>query len=440
MGSQAGLAAVVDIIRSTRDDNAVVVSAMAGTTAKLLRLIDNALAGKAVALARSIKQIKKQHIDTARSQIHDVSELQKVELYIHERLDRLQIFLSAIRTADELAPDLADRVLAVGERLSSRLLVGILHTAGIAAEQVDLETSIPSGYSLADQRFYLTAEKNFARIFRKIIKQKKVPVATGYFGRVPGGMLASVGRGYSDFCAALIAAGLQAERLEIWTDVSGIMTADPRTVSHAKIIDHISFEAAAELAHFGAKVIHPQSIHPATRAGIPVWIKNTFRAADRGTEVTAIVKKLKNPVTAITSKKGITIVNIASYRMLMQYGYLARLFEIFARHKISIDVVSTSEVSVSVAIEDIKHVSKITAELKQFSKVCIKKNKAIVCLVGMGIKHMKGIAGEIFTTLGRAGISVDQISQGASELNVTFIVNEKDADKAVLALHTKFFT
>lgn len=439
MGSVESIRAVAAIIRKQKDTTAVVVSAMTGVTNQLLESGKLAAADKPKEFRKILIAIETRHFETIDALITDANVVDETKRYVTKTLANLAVFLDALLGCEKIAPDAHDAILAVGEQLSARLLAGYLTSLGTPSEQVDLARAIPAKFKIADGKFYVATEKLFGTLFKKVFAKKKIPVGTGYFGRVPGGMLAAVGRGYSDFCGALVAAGLKADKFEIWTDVSGVLTADPRKVKKASIIDTISFEAAAELAHFGAKVIHPQSIHPATRADIPVWIKNTFEPHARGTEIIREVKNPKNLMTSVTAKKGITIVNIASYRMLMQYGFLAKIFEVFARHKTSIDVVSTSEVSVSVTIEDTSKLDAIVKELKPISKITISPQKAIVCLVGLGMKSKKGLAGEVFATLGKAGVSVDQISQGASEINITFVVDEDKADTAVAILHKKFF-
>lgn len=439
MGSVESLNDVVKIVKSFHGKQVIVVSAMSGVTDTLLAATNAALAGKRSKVKKTLAAMLARHSDAASKSISDKKILADTNAYFERTIAGLSGFLKAIQELGELSIRSKNTIMAVGERLSARMLAGVLSDAGHPSEQLDLEKAIPQKFKKADHDFYVATEKIFDKKVKKITSRKKTPVATGYFGWVPGGMLDSVGRGYSDYCAALIAAGTKADGLEIWTDVSGILTADPRKIKKAKIINKISSEAAAELAHFGAKVIHPQSIHPAIRAKVPVWIKNTFRPRDRGT---AIFHEVKNPaqiMTSVTNKKGVTVVNIASFRMLMQYGFLAKIFNVFAKYETPIDVVSTSEVSVSVTVEDNSRLNEIIQELSPVSKISIQAKKAIVCLVGMGIYKRRGVAGEVFATLGRAGISIDQISQGASEINITFVVDEKDADKAVAVLHKKFF-
>lgn len=439
MGSVGSLRDVVKIVKSFSGKQVVVVSAMSGVTDTLLAATHAALAGKRSRVKKILAEMLARHIETTKKMTSDPKIQRETNLYFEKTIAGLSGFLKAIEELGELSVRSRNTIMAVGERLSARMLAGILTDAGHPAEQLDLEKAVPAKFKKADHDFYIATEKIFAQKVKKILTKKATPIATGYFGWVPGGMLDSVGRGYSDYCAALIAAGAKADGLEIWTDVSGILTADPRKIKKAKIISEISSEAAAELAHFGAKVIHPQSIHPAIRAKVPVWIKNTFRPKDRGTAILHEIKKPPRIMTSVTSKKGVTVVNIASFRMLMQYGFLAKIFNLFAKYETAIDVVSTSEVSVSVTVEDASQLKEITKELSPVAKISIQPKKAIVCLVGMGIYKRRGVAGEVFATLGQAGISIDQISQGASEINITFVVDEKDADKAVAVLHKKFF-
>lgn len=439
MGSIESLRDVIKIVKAFRSDQVVVVSAMSGITNTLLEATDAAIAGKRRKVKEIILNLLNCHIEIVEKMMKSEKVKKETINYFEKVLNTLSGFLKAIEELGELSIKSRNTIMAVGERLSARMLAGLLEDCGHPAEQLDLEKAVNPKFKKADHDFYIATEKIFAQKVKKVLAKKKTPVVTGYFGWVPGGMLDSVGRGYSDYCAALIAAGAKAESLEIWTDVSGILTADPRKIPNTQILDEISSEAAAELAHFGAKVIHPQSIHPAIRAGVPVWIKNTFRPQDRGTAILHEIKNPKHVIASITSKKSVTSVSIASFRMLLQYGFLAKIFNVFAKYEISIDVVSTSEVSVSVTIEDDSKLKEIIKELKPVAKITVHPKKAIVCLVGSGIYKRKGVAGEIFTALGKADISIDQISQGASEINITLIVDEKDADKAVAVLHKKFF-
>lgn len=440
LGSLTGLTKTLKIIQQNKEEKVVVVSAFSGVTNELIQATKLAVAGKRTAVKKILDEILARHFSVSEKIIAAPQLRQEVQNYCGLQIKGLSGFLKAIGEIGELSQKSRDTILAVGEKLSSFLLAGILTANSRPAIQVNLEKIIPPQFCLADRNFYLATEKIFARKLRKILQKKLTPIVTGYFGKVPGGMLENVGRGYSDFCASLVAVALKAKRLEIWTDVSGIYTADPNKIKKARVIPEILGATAAELAHFGAKVLHPQSINPAIRAQIPVQILNTFDSKAKGT---VILKKLsksapKKFFTAITAKKGVTIVNIISSRMLLQHGYLAQIFAIFAKHEVPIDVVSTSEISVSVVIEKIASLKKIESELRQFAKVQSIYQKAIICLLSSGTKNQAGVAGKIFTLLGKTGISLEQISQGASEINITFVVAENDADRAVQILHKNF--
>jgi len=439
MGSVESISAVAEIIKKTRDEKVVVVSAMSGVTNQLIEIMQAAEKGQQQKISKLVAGILARHEETATELIADAKELTAANKYFSETLKKLEKFSWACATISEISNQSRDLILSVGERLSARLLAGVLAGNGTPAAQVDLKRVIPKNFKKADSEFYLAAEKNFAEAYKKVLKKKAIPVGTGYFGDVPGGMLESIGRGYSDFSAALAAAGLRADRLEIWTDVSGILSADPRKVKKAQILEQISFEAAAELAHFGAKVIHPQCIHPAVRAKIPVWIKNTFAPKDRGTEILAKPKKTKQILSSLTAKKEITVVNIVSLRMLTQHDFLAEVFATFAENETPIDLVSTSEVSVSVAIDNPKNLKQIEKALTGISKISVTKNRAIVCAVGLGMHGKIGVSAEIFSALAKAGINIEQISQGASEINISCIIAERDVDTAIATLHAKFF-
>lgn len=441
VGSIAGLTAIHKIIQTSKTPQVVVVSALSGVTNELIAATELAIQGQRTKVKEKLATILAKHLAMSAQIISQDQIRAEVENYCHRIIKGLSGFLKAVGEIGELSKKSQDTILAVGEELSSKLIAGFLTAKGQKALQVDLAKAIPPQFLIANHAFYLASEKIFARRIKTVLKKGAVPIVTGYFGKIPGGMLETVGRGYSDFCASLAAAGLKAQSLKIWTDVAGIYTADPHKIKNARVIPKILNETAAELAHFGAKVLHPQSISPAIRANIPVQILNTFSPKSPGTMILNKLPKNahKDFFTAITAKKGVTIINILSYRMLLQHGFLAGIFKIFEKYATPIDVVSTSEVSVSVVIEKTQHLKEIIAELKPFAKVQYAPQKAIICLLSSGMKNQAGIAGKIFSLLGQARISVEQISQGASEINLTFVTAERDADRAVKLLHTKLF-
>jgi aspartate kinase len=260
----------------------------------------------------------------------------------------------------------------------------------------------------------------------------------GFIGATRNGVTTTIGRGGSDFSAAIVGAGLNAEAIEIWTDVDGMMTTDPNLCPDAHRIRVISFDEAAELAYFGAKVLHPATVLPAIQKNIPVYILNSRNAACEGTKITTRAPHCKNIFKAIAAKKRITIVNVAAPRMLLAHGFLKAIFEAFDRHKVAVDVVSTSEVSVSLTVDSNEAIPALAADLAKLADVKYEGRKAIVCLVGENLRETPGVAARVFGEL--SDLKVRMISQGASEINLTFVVEEEDVPGVVRRLHSAFFS
>jgi aspartate kinase len=259
----------------------------------------------------------------------------------------------------------------------------------------------------------------------------------GFIGANRAGITTTIGRGGSDFSAAIFGAGLNAERIEIWTDVDGMMTTDPRITPEARRIKVISFDEAAELAYFGAKVLHPATVLPAVQQNIPVYVLNSMNPTCEGTKITARAPRCTNIFKAIALKKKITLVEIAAPRRLLVHGYLKSIFEAFDQHDVAVDVVSTSEVSVSVTAETNEAIPALAADLAKLADVKYEGRKAIVCLVGENLRDTPGIAAKVFGIL--EDVKIRMISQGASEINLTFVIEEDDAAEVVRRLHRAFF-
>jgi aspartate kinase len=265
----------------------------------------------------------------------------------------------------------------------------------------------------------------------------KIPVMGGFIGATATGITTTLGRGGSDYTAALVGGGLHVGAIEIWTDVNGIMTTDPRICADALRVKTISFEEAAELAHFGAKVLHPATIIPAVQKSIPVWVLNSRNAANEGTKITALAPPCASPFKSIAAKKKLTIIDIVASRMLMSHGYLKAVFDVFDRFECPIDMVSTSEVSLSLTVESSARLREICTELGKIASVKLEGNKALICMVGEDIRGQNGISGRVFSAIRH--INVRMISQGASEINMSFMIEESDVNEAVRALHAEFF-
>jgi aspartate kinase len=263
-------------------------------------------------------------------------------------------------------------------------------------------------------------------------------VMGGFIGATVEGVTTTLGRGGSDYTAALVGGGMHAGAIEIWTDVNGIMTTDPRICPDALRVKTISFEEAAELAYFGAKVLHPATILPAVQKSIPVWVLNSRNAANEGTKITAMADKCASPFKSIAAKKRLTIVDVVASRMLMSHGYLKAVFDVFDKYKCAIDMVSTSEVSISLTVDSNQQLPEICSDLSKIADVKMEGNKALVCLVGEDIRGHNGIAGQVFSAISH--VNVRMISQGASEINMSFMIDEEDVEEAIRSLHKHFFT
>ena len=262
----------------------------------------------------------------------------------------------------------------------------------------------------------------------------------GFIGATATGVATTLGRGGSDFTAALLGAALDAERVEIWTDVDGLMTADPRIVPSARTLPAASYEEAAELATFGARILHPATALPLARAGIPIVILNSTHPERSGTTIgpqAELEPMGDSPIRSISWKQGITVVNIRAPRMLGTYGFLRALFEVFERHETVVDVLASGEVSISITIEDRSRLDQIVRDLAELGEVWIEERRAIIAIVGVGLRHTPGLAGRVFNAVWPANVEI--ISQGASAINMTFVVREEDGPDVVRRLHQEFF-
>jgi aspartate kinase len=362
----------------------------------------------------------------------------RFENHLSNSIESLKGLLTSAAVVRHRWPALQDAIVAHGELLSSYLLAEVLHSRGMAARFVDARICIitddefGSATPLAD----ITSQRT-CNLLSPIIDQGEIPVLGGFIASSSDGPTTTLGRGGSDYSAAIVGAALGAREIQIWTDVCGVLTADPRIVKSARTIPRLSYEEAAELAYFGAKVLHPKTIQPAVQQRIPVRICNSHIPEDAGTIVVAEPGASGGTVKAIAHKTGVTTVQISSARMLGAYGFLRAIFEIFDRHKTVVDVVTTSEVSVSLSLDSARGLEAIVRDLSEIGEVTIERERAIICVVGEGVRATPGIAAKVFSTLSKINISL--ISQGASRINVTFAVDEAEASRAVNLLHTALF-
>jgi aspartate kinase len=416
----------------------VVVSALAKVTDQLLRAAAAASEGdRAGALAIS-SRLRARHRDTAAALIENSADSAEVLNFIDQKFDSLDEVLRGLAAILELTPRISDLIVSYGERVSSRIVAAAFRERGIDAVHVDAREIVVTD-SQFQKAIPLTAviEKRAQEKLLPLTSQAKVPVMGGFIASNEAGITTTLGRGGSDFTGALIGGALSAQAIEIWTDVDGIMTADPRVCTDALRVKVISFEEAAELAYFGAKVLHPATILPAVKKNIPVLVLNSRNAACEGTRITSLAPHCKSPFKSIAVKKKLSIIDVVASRMLMTHGYLSEIFAIFDKHQCAVDMVSTSEVSVSLTVDSNEKLPAIAADLSRHADVKYEGRKALVCMVGEDIRGQNGMAAQVFNAIRH--INVRMISQGASEINMSFMIEEDDADEAVRSLHAAFF-
>jgi aspartate kinase len=420
-----------------------VVSAMSstvkseGTTNLLLTAADWALQG--AAFKEPLAIIERNHLAAVDKAVRDAALKEECAAFVRDELTRLRSFLEAIEVIREMSPRSQDNLLATGERLSARLLTAVLKDRGAKAVYVDLTQIVPADEKEVDPAFFRRLQKRLAGRCKP--KEGEVPVVTGFFGMVPGGLLKAVGRGYTDFTTALIAAGLgseQADEMQVWKEVDGIFTADPRKVPAAMVLGRISPAEASELTYFGSEVLHPFTMERVVSANVPIRIKNTFNPDAPGTVISPQGEQRPHPITAVTAKRGITVLTVHSNRMFNAYGFLSRVFGALERHGVVVDLVSTSEVSISCTVEHIEDAERAKSDLEKVGQVYLTPGRAILAMVGEGMKYALGTAGKMFSTLGAAGVNIEMISQGASEINISCVVKEDDAEKGLKAIHKSF--
>lgn len=440
LGKADRMKSVAEIVKESIKNDRVVLalSAMSsyvkseGTTSRLLEAADAAV--NKGDFFRIIDHLEEHHVSTVKELMNGKIREQIID-EVKVELHTLKSFLEAISVIGEMSPRSQDVIIGTGEKLSACIFAGLLNSMGIDAEYVDLATIIEKPFQETNHEFYTYTQSRLKTVIEAC--GHKIPVLTGYFGFVPNGIIQSIGRGYTDLTAALAAAAIDARELQIWKEVDGVFSADPRKVEDAKVLPSITPEEAAELTYYGSEVIHPFTMEQVIKANIPIRIKNTFKPHLPGTIIDPNVSASahEKPATAVTVKRNITVININSDRMLMAYGFMAKVFNILAKYGIIIDLISTSEVNISMTVENIEKLNKAIAELEDLGKVSVNKNMAILSLVGRGQKQSVGLAGKMFSVLGSEKINIEMISQGASEINISCVIKDHQADLALKAIH-----
>ena len=430
VGSAANLARVHEIVAAQSESNGhpvVVTSAHGGVTDELLRQAHQAARGR-----YSLRKLRRRHKELLGEIGVDF------DAEVAPLLAELGDLLRGLSLVRELTPRSLDLVASFGERMAVRGIAAFLRTHGLPAEAVDAyDLGLRTDSTFLAGNPDLDSLPAVGKALRKM--RKSIPVVTGFIAKNTDGDVTTLGRSGSDFTATLLGAAVGAEEVQIWTDVDGVMTADPRLVPNAKSIPVLSIAEASELAYYGARVIHPATMLPAIEAQIPVRVLNTSAPSHPGTVILGEVPASKKIVKSVAYKRGITLINVESKRMLMQPGFMARIFEIFSRYDMSVDLVATSEVTVSVTIDSDGNLDKVVNELSQFSDVTVEREMAQVSVVGEGIRDRVGIAAEVFEALKKSRAPVRLISHGGTKINISFLIEEALVRRAVRSLHRTFF-
>ena len=405
----------------------VVVSALSGVTDELIGAAKNALGGEVEAPFRAIRV---RHLEM-------LEELELPMTLVTGELVRLHELLSGISLVKELTPRTLDFVMSFGEQMSSKIMAAVLRKMGGQAEATasyDLGFRTDSGFGNAR----VLKNETYEAIQKSLAGRKGITVTTGFIGKNHKGEITTIGRSGSDYTAAIFGAALGAEEIQIWKDVDGVMTADPSFIPQARLLDRMSFAEAGELAYYGAEVLHPATIAPAVERDIPVRVLNTTKKAAPGT---VIVKGpcLEPPVKSVVYKENLHLIDVFTPRMLSEHGFMARVFNALEKHRVVVDMIATSEVSLSMTSDSASGLEAAVDEISEFAEVEVRAKMAIICLVGEGMRGQKGFAARVFGAVSDAGVNVRMISQGAREINIAFVVEERDIPTAVRALHKAFF-
>jgi len=438
VGDVAAFERVLHIVSTQLDRHpVVVVSAMTKVTDALLGAFEIAKKGDADAGFSSLETHFGRHADVAR---HFIPKESLNAFDAELRFAREELSDLLVRVARRSLPlaMLKDAVQSYGEQLSSRLLCEVLKAKGIAARQVDSRRLIVTDDEYGAATPIVDETNELARLeLEPLIAAGEVPIMGGFIAGNRAGETTTLGRGGSDYSAAIVAAALNASELQIWTDVTGVMTCDPRICGEARTIPVLSYEEAAELAYFGAKVLHPKTIKPAVDNAIPVRVCNTFEPNETGTMVLADSPEAENKIKSIAHKKNITILRISSARMLGSYGFMSAVFQVFERFRTVIDVISTSEVSIALTLDNTAELEKIVAALEQLGDVEVEPGYAVICVVGEGLRASTGLASTVFSTINDVNVAL--ISHGASSVNLTFVVKEELVADVIKRLHRELF-
>jgi aspartate kinase len=441
VGDAQRVANAIDIVAERKDRKPiVVVSALAGVTNDLVAASEAARECNIDRVNEIIAAVRQRHEDVAMRLVQ-----QKFDFFesfikqLDKQIDQIHTILRGIALLGEITPRARDKVMAIGEKLSSVLFAYSMMMRALPGEHIDSEEVVITDSRFGEANPLMEETREAARrVLLPLIERNLIPVMGGFIGRTGDGATTTLGRGGSDYSAAIIGAAVGVEEIQIWTDVDGMMTSDPRLIPSARMIDRISYFEAAELAWFGAKVLHPRTIAPAVAQRIPVRVLNTLNVSSPGTLITeeGETRDAAGP-RAVAVKRGITVVHMTSNKMLGAHGFLARLFDVFEQLEMSVDLITTSEVSVSVTIDEKDRLPQLIERLAPVADVEVRENQCIVAIVGRNLMRDSIVGSRVFEAM--RGIPMSMFSLGTSGLNLSIVVDEADADRSVRAIHSALF-
>lgn len=440
VGDADRVANAIEIVSARQERQPiVVVSALAGVTNDLVAASEAARSCDIDRVNAIVAKLRQRHEDVAMRLVQ-----QKFDFFesfikqLDKQIEQVHTILKGIALLGEITPRARDKVTAIGEKLSSVLFAYSMMMRAVPGEHVDSEEVLITDDRFGDAAPLMDETRAAARrVLLPLLERKLIPVMGGFIGSTREGATTTLGRGGSDYSAAIVGAAVGAEEIQIWTDVDGMMTCDPRLIPGAKVIGRISYTEAAELAWFGAKVLHPKTIAPAVAQKIPVRVLNTHNVASAGTLISEAGDADDHGPRAIAVKRNISVVHMTSSKMLGAHGFLARLFAVFEDLEISVDLITTSEVSVSVTIDERHNLDKLVEALKPIAEVQIIDSQCIVAIVGRDLMKDAEVGARVFHSL--RGVPLSMFSLGTSGLNLSIVVDDKHADAAVRAAHHALF-
>ena len=443
---------VVEIIRSAYEESdvVVVVSAMRGVTNKLLQAASESEAGNESAVAETFEQLRRQHAAATGALIRSQEERERIGLKMDELFDEGDRLCRGTMLLRELTLRARDAISSLGERLSVPLVAAALEERGLASEAIEATELVvtDSSHGAADPWLDLTRDRCAARLL-PLLKEGTIPVVTGFIGATPDGVLTTLGRGGSDYSATILGSVLGADEVVIWTDVDGLLTTDPRLVPDARTLFEVSYREAAELAYFGAKVLHPKSLRPVMQHGIPLWIRNTFSPEKSGTKITLSGSANGVGVTALAAVSDAALITVGGPGIAGVPDVLGRTFSITRELRADVLLISQSSSQNDVCLVVPSSLAKRTLEelrrefaqdlaYDQVEHITLDSTVAIVTVVGKNIRSISGIVGRTFSALGHENVETVAMAHGASECNISFVVAKRDLQRALAAMHREF--